>query len=365
MKPAIRVMAGLLACLPGALPAQEFQLHGYLDLRLPMSNGDETSWLDGALGKARFGADDATRLRLGAAELSAAWQITPALLAVANLQANPETSPNLGLLDAYLRYRSVSTTPGRGSARLGAFFPPISLENESVGWTSRWTLSPSAINTWVSEELRNVGAEFRLERRGAHGKLEFGIAGFQHNDPAGELLATRGWALGDVTSPLSARLREPDVLSSVVFSPAPLHYRPFEENDGRIGWQADLDWHAPGGGRLLLLRYDNRGDPESFGMQDGRRVFSWKTRFWSFGALKPVGRLTLIGQLMDGDTAFEPVPGLYLDTKLHAGYLLAGWDCGDWRPAVRFDMFSLRQTPDFLPAPLSEHGNAWTVAQVT
>ncbi|HEX7128441.1 MAG TPA: hypothetical protein VF217_00045, partial [Rhodanobacteraceae bacterium] len=33
-----------------------------------------------------------------------------------------------------------------------------------------------------------------------------------------------------------------------------------------------------------------------------------------------------------------------------------------WRPALRVDFFSLRQTPSSLPDPLGEHGNALTAA---
>jgi hypothetical protein len=353
--------AWMLFCLPGAAIAQDIQWHGYLDLRLQSYRGEDVSWIDGGLGKSRFGAGS-ENARFGGAALAATWQVTPSLLAVTDLQLNPETSPGLGVLDAYLRYRPVSTTPWRWSVRVGAFFPPISMENDGIAWTSRWTLTPSAIDTWVGEELRTFGAEFRLEHRGAYGTFGLGLAAFKNNDPAGELLAMRGWALGDVTSTLNSRLREPDVLAGLLGTAAPFRFDPFAENDGRVGWHGDLTWDAPGGGRLSLLRYDNRADPESFSLQGDRPVYSWHSKFWSLGGQWPVGDLVLIGQWMDGNTAFEPGPGFYLDTRLHAGYLLAGWDRGNWRPALRYDVFSLRLLPDFLPAPLSEHGPAWTVA---
>lgn len=351
----------LLACLPAVSVAQEFQLHGYLDARLQLNDSEDVSWLEGGLGKTRFGDDDSA-LQFGGAALAATWQITPELLAAADLQLNPETSPNLGLLDAYLRFRPVSTTPWRWSVRAGVFFPPISMENDGTAWTSRWTLTPSAINTWVGEELRDFGIEFRLEHRGKYGTLDIGATVFKNNDPAGELLAFRGWALSDVTTAINSSLREPDVLAGVVFSPAPLRFDPFSENDSRIGWHWDIRWESPGGGKVSLLRYDNRADPESFSDDRGRHVYSWHTKFWSLGAEWPIGNLVLIGQLMDGNTAFEPVEDLRLDTRFHAGFLLLGWDRGNWRPAIRLDMFSLRQLPEFLPRPLSEHGHAWTVA---
>lgn len=358
-------MTLILAGLSCAAAAQELQVHGYADVRLQLAAGDDVSWTEGGLGKARYGAgaagDDGS-LRFRSAAIAARWQIAPELFAFADLQLNSQTSPGLGVLEAYVRYRPVSTTPWRWSARLGAFFPPISLENDGIGWTSRWTLTPSAINSWVGEELRTFGAEMRLEHRGSRGTIDFGVAAFKHNDPAGELLASRGWALGDLTSAINTRLRQPDVYARVARASAPLYFEPFTETDGRIGWHADLAWRTPGGGKVALLRYDNRADPESFSIQDGRKVFSWHTKFWSLGAEMPIGEFVLIGQVMDGSTAFEPVQNLYLDTKLHAGYLLVGCDRGNWRPALRFDMFSLRQLPDSRPAPLSEHGHAWTAA---
>ena len=45
------------------------------------------------------------------------------------------------------------------SVKAGAFFPTISLENDDLGWTSPYTLTPSAINSWIGEELRTIGSE--------------------------------------------------------------------------------------------------------------------------------------------------------------------------------------------------------------
>ena len=353
-------LALVLATLPCVATAQDLHWHGYADARLQWNDGNDYSWTDGGLGKARFGGGDPALAVSGA--LSGSWQLSPSWIAVVDLQANPQTSPKLGVLDAYLRFRPVSTTPWRWSVRLGAFFPPISLENEGVGWTSLWTLTPSAINTWVGEELRSFGAEVRLERRGRYGTLDMGLTAFQHNDPAGELLAGRGWALGDVTSVIGSRIREPDVYAPLLESPVPAEYQPFRETDGRVGWHADASWQAPGGARMTLMRYDNRADPSSFYRRGEREVYSWRTKFWSGGAAVPLGDFVLIGQWMDGSTVIEPAPGFVLDTRLKAWFALAGWGHGRWRPALRFDHFQTRQLPDFLSDPLSEQGHAWTAA---
>ena len=361
MKPQYTLAIAILSLvLPGVAKAQDFQLHGFLDLRA-VSPSRETSWDDGGLGKSRYGSGDGG-LNAGGALLNASWQITPALSAIADAQYQPDESPHLDVLDAYLRYRPASTTPWRWSVKAGAFFAPISLENEGIGWTSVWTLTPSAINSWVGEELRTIGGEFDLEHRGAANTFQAGFALFGSNDPAGELLATRGWSLSDLTSGLRASVREPDVYAPSVAIAAPVEYRPFDEIDHRPGWYADASWESPTYGKVVLLRYDNRADPTRFEHYDQREVFAWHTRFWSLGARTRVSDIALIAQVMDGDTAFEPEPALYIDTHFDAAYLLAGWERGAWRPALRLDFFSLRQTPASLPLPLSEHGHALTAA---
>lgn len=351
----------LLLAAAASGTTSDFGLDGYLDLRLQANTSDEVSWLDGGLGKARHGAGDEP-FQFGSGAVTLRWTPTPALLAVVDLQANPRLSPDIGVLEAYLRYRPVSTTAWRGSVRAGAFFPPVSLENVGVGWTSPWTLTPSAINSWVGEELRNIGVEARAEHRGSAGTLEVGLAAFRRNDPAGELLATRGWALGDLTSALGSRLRQPDVHAVAARGDIPLDFEPFVENDGRTGWQADVAWRTPAGQHFTLTHYDNRADPESFERDGTRKVFSWRTRFTGAGAELARGPVLLLTQLMTGSTAFEPRPGNYLETRFHAGYLLVGWVHGNWSPALRFDAFSTRREPDSASASLSEHGHAWTAA---
>lgn len=362
MKPWLPVLLPvlLLACIASPARAQSVEWRGYLDLRIaaPASTQD---WNDGGLGKTRFGGDAGLAVAPTAA-LAAAFQVTPQWLASAQLQYQSEQRQPLDLIDAWLRYRPVSTTPWRWSARAGIMFPPVSLENGGIGWTSRWTLTPSAINSWVGEELRGTGAEVRLEHRAPGATWSALASVFGRNDPAGDLLASRGWALGDLTSGANAILREPDVYAPRARAPVPVLFRPFEEIDHRVGWYAGIDREGADGSRFALLRYDNRGDPSRWQWYADRKVFAWRTRFWSMGAKAQVGDIELLAQAMDGSTAFEPQPGLLLDTKLSSAYLLAGWDRGAWQPALRIDLFRLRQLPETLEAPLSEHGNALTAA---
>lgn len=359
---AVLMAAGAL----GQAQAQSLAAHGYLDLRVAAPS-DNQDWSDGGLGKTRFGDANGDGLLLApTGALALAWQATPALLASAQVQYQPEQRHELDVLEAWVRYRPVSTTPWRWSLKAGVFFPPISLENDNIGWTSRWTLSPSAINNWVGEEFRATGLEFRLERRAMAGEWHAVAGLFGRNDPAGELLAARGWALGDLTSGANAILRQPDVYAATARAPVPVLFRPFVEIDDRVGWYAGIGRDGAGGGGFSLLRYDNRGNPRAWEAYAGRRVFVWHTRFWSLGGKARIGDIELLAQAMDGGTAFEPRPGMYLDTRFSSAYLLAARDRGRWQPALRLDWFRTEQlsppTGDPLDDPLDEHGHALTAA---
>jgi hypothetical protein len=339
--------------------AQDAALHGFVDCRL-VDTPQQISWNEGGFGKARYGAGD-QGFSCAAAALIGTWQVTPELLALADLQYQDSDHDALTLVEAYLRYRPVSTTAWRWSLKLGEFFPPISLENDAIGWTSRWTLTPSAINSWVGEELRTIGAEARLEWRGQGQTVEGNFAVFRSNDPAGELLAARGWSLSDLTSGLGSQVREPDGYALGSETNLPLRFNPFMENDRRVGWYAGLDWRAPAYGRLSLLRYDNRADPASHS-NGVSPVFSWHTDFYSLGGETRLGDAVLIAQAMRGTTEIAPSPTFSTNTDFHAAYVLLGWDRGAWRPALRLDRFVTDQVPITINDRTRERGHAITAA---
>ncbi|WP_133477965.1 hypothetical protein [Cognatilysobacter segetis] len=356
----IAACALLAVLVAGHASAQALQLHGFVDLRAVSMHGDDDRWVGGGLGKAR--TDAANDGLTGGGALVADWQATPSLLATASAQYVPGSSHPLDVIDASLRWRPVSTTPWRASLKAGMFFAPVSLENDALGWTSPYTLTPSAIDTWVGEELRTFGAEGRLEHRGMRGTLAAGLGLFAKNDPAGELLATRGWAMHDLVTGLDARLREPDAFAPGIGTTAPVYFRPFLEIDHRLGAYALLDWRTPAQDRATLLVYDNRADPTRDVDYAGRELYAWRTRFWSAGGQRRFGEYALLAQLMRGSTIVEPAPGLRLDTHFAAGYLMAAREAGRWRPAARVDLFRTARTPALEPATGDEHGRALTLA---
>lgn len=81
---------------------------------------------------------------------------------------------------------------------MGGFYPQLSLENPDMGWLSAYNYTNSAINSWVGEELRTLGVEATIKRpaRNFNSAHSFSLVGatFKGNDPAGTLLAWRGFA---------------------------------------------------------------------------------------------------------------------------------------------------------------------------
>ena len=73
----------------------------------------------------------------------------------------------------------------------------VSLENDGVAWSPTRTLTASALNSWIGEEVRVTGLEASLELFLPTADLALTGAVFGGNDPCGSLLAWRGWAVGD------------------------------------------------------------------------------------------------------------------------------------------------------------------------
>ncbi|HET6633377.1 MAG TPA: hypothetical protein VFG73_11835 [Rhodanobacteraceae bacterium] len=350
--------AGVALLLPAAASAQNLALHAYADARWVAAPA-QRSWLHGGFGKTRYGAGD-DGWHFGGGGVAAAWQATPSLLALAEVQVEP--GGDVEVLEAWLRYRPVSITRWRWSVLAGTFFPPVSLENDAVGWTSSWTLTPSAINSWIGEELRSTGAEAQVEWRGVLQTFALRASVFEGNDPTGNLLAVRGWSLSDRSFGLGGRVPDPDVVTVAHGGHPPGRYDPFESIGACCGWYADLEWHPRGRGELRLMRYDNRADPSIFTRADHMPMYAWHTWFWSLGGKLRQGPLTWIAQAMDGDTVVAFRPDRPRVTGFRSAFVMAAWNRGHWRPALRIEHFSTSDPAAADGSAQGEHGNAVTFA---
>ena len=349
------LIAAMAAWLPGAVRAQDVTGGGFVDFRLSNS-GAERAPIDGGSGKTRFG-DDGNALHLAEATLYGTAQLSEDIILFGDLRYEPSQRSAVDLIEAYLRYRPLSLSPWRWSVKAGAFFPPISEENSSAGWTSPWTLTPSAINSWIGQELRTIGAEAKIEWRGESDRIEAVASLFGWNDVAGVTMAEGGWVMTDRITGLFDRQRLPNATATPA-RPGAAWREPFTEIDNKPGYYGGISWRHEDWGRLSLLYYDNEADPHAFAHE-----FAWHTRFFSAGLNSGLGDVTLLAQAMAGTTTIDFSGIQAYDTDFQSAYLLLGYRIGpDWRVAARADVFATETNDDDPNSRLSEHGIAETVA---
>jgi hypothetical protein len=332
--------------------SDDLTISGYVDLR-GVAPTSQASWVKGGLGKFRYGGK-----QYGGAEgvLQAELKLDDVLHAVTVLRAEPETPSIVDALETYLRYDDSGAHDLSWSVKAGVFFPTISLENDDLGWTSPYTLTPSAINSWIGEELRTVGSEGTLRWQSDLGTVSLIGALLCCNDQSGTLIADRGWSMSDRPTGLFERVREPDATLRIFRAPIPGRTGMFGEIDGQVGWYLGGVWQIPGIAKLTVTRYDNQGEPAAATARD----FAWRTKFWSFGARTQYGPLVLIAQQLSGYTEIE-VRGVEAATKYQSGFLLASYDMDDVRFGVREDLFQTRRV-GATNATWSEDGDATTGA---
>jgi hypothetical protein len=327
--------AAALALLP-AIAGAEGQLDLSVDLRLVASDG-RTSYLDGGLGKLRFD-EDHDGLQIG--RVRAAWSqpIGESLnLHVDSSLWRFDDHNAIDLTEAYLEYRPVPQAGWRSRVKLGAFYAPVSLEHRAAGWTNPYLIGSSAVNTWVGEELRTIGAEYEVEWLGTRSgrDFDFGLTAaiYGFNDPAGVLVASRGWALHDRQTGLFGRVGESGDY------PVPGRVL-FEEIDDRIGYYVGARLRYLDRVELRYLHYDNRADPAAYdaGIDD----YAWLTYFDSVGLrAESAGGWTLIGQWLGGATSI--LENSAAEWKYDSTFVLLSKAFGRHRVSARADWFDVNQ----------------------
>jgi hypothetical protein len=342
------VVALALACLWSTLatsPARALQsdFDASIDVRA-VSVSSPTSFLHGGGGTLRYdGSHDG--LQLGSVRLAWRGDFTDTLRLTAESVAYGDHDVHaLDLTELVLSWRPVPRNEWRSELKVGAFYPPVSLEHRMRGWRSPYTLSASALNTWVGEELRTIGVEYDGDwlRQGSGHGWNLGVTGalYGWNDSAGVVMGKRGWAMHDRQTTLFGKLGTP---GAGIIDGRTLFYR---DLDGKPGYYGGLTGNWRGELELRALHYDNRADPYTFApaINDG----GWHTAFDSFGARwSPDEHWTLIAQQLRGTTEFgrlAPPGGPENYWKFDASYVLASWQHGAERFSARYDDFAMRQT---------------------
>jgi len=327
-------------------------LSGLLDLRLAAAGG-ETSWIDGRVGKARFG-DGHQGLRLGEAALVWNPRVSDTLSAVVVGESQDGQRHLIDLGEGYLAYRSPPRASLRLSARAGVFYPPISLEHDGLDWSVPETVTPSAINTWVAEETKVVGVEATLRRSLAGQAFSFTAAAFRNGDTSGTELTFRGWTLHDIKSPVFGRLPLPPLSAAMARRQAP-STTPLAEIDGRLGYYGRVEWRPSPVLAFDLFRYENEGDRTSV---DDNREWSWETRFWNLGMRLDLDAVTMKAQIMTGETlmGYSNASGVWADMGFEAAYVSASKGLGPGSATVRYDHFSTTDRTNKATDNNAEHG---------
>lgn len=361
-KAALAVMSVVLASAGAArAEADLFSRHtfsGLVDLRLAAADG-ERSWLDGGVGKARFG-DGHQGPRLGEAALVWNPRLSDTVTAVLVAASQDGQRHLVDLGEGYLAYRSRPGSALRVSARAGVFYPPISLEHDGLEWSVPDTITPSAINSWVAEETKVVGLEATIRRGLAGQTFSLTAGGFKNGDTSGTELTFRGWALHDVKSPVFGRFPLPPLSPAMARRQAP-STTPLAEIDGNIGYYGRIEWRPSSRLAFDLFGYDNAGDRISV---DSNREWSWETRFWNLGVRLDLDAVSVKAQAMTGETLMgrSNANGIWADVGFEAAYVSATRMLGPGSATARYDRFSTTDRTNKATDNNAEHGWSSLVA---
>jgi hypothetical protein len=325
-------------------------LRGLLDVRL-VNGGPAASWTDRGPGKMRYGGSPtdngfgrATRLVLSQAALQIGALLPWDVRARAQLNIEPDIAGNYRpwLIEATLRKEWGAANRGWG-LQGGAMNVPFSLENTGPAWTPAYTISASALNSWLWEDISLAGAEgegWYVTRSGL--RLGALVGAGYGGDQIGRILALRGWVMGDTLAGINGDLALPGRNDRTSI---------FNDRDHRAAvysWLSVGDAGEIASARLGVI--DNRGDESSPGV--------WHTHFTTVGmVLHPYRRIDVLTQYLEG-TARVRSPAN--DSAMSAFYALVSYHSLRQRVSVRYDSFRVHDL-DGGPST-NEHGHAVTTA---
>jgi hypothetical protein len=342
----IATFAFLFACAASA-QQQTFTLDGFLTAR-GVDADKRPSWLEHGLGRFDASGNDGFAI----AQLGADW--TPSehfdahVSGIARREPSSFGGKRAGLTEAY-----VDASAGGFQLRVGQFFLPASRENKQALWTSPYTLTWSALNTWIGEEFRPAGADLQW-------RSEFywtvGATAFRDNDTSGALLAWRGWAMGSRLTVYDEGLPLPPLPD---FPKQGADTRPFEHDlDGRLGVAGRIRFTLPERANVQLTHVDNRGDRKLYGDE-----YSWQTRFDTLsGEIGTTSPTTVAAEYMWGKTGMGFAPNPHVQSDFHAGYALLSHKIDRNRFTARIETFGVIDRAHASSEIYDDHGHAWTLA---
>jgi hypothetical protein len=338
-------------------------LSGSADVRTIAANG-ERSWERGDFGKLRYG--DEAGPRLGNADL--VWQpkFGWVLSATVTASALGGPRPEAGMSEAFFTVRPRLAGSTRAWARIGFVWAPASLEHEGADWHVAETVTPSAINSWIGEEVRPLAAEANLDFAAGDGRMTATAAMFTANDTAGALLALRGWALHDRKTLIGHAQPIPPLSKALAFVQPRYTHPTLYLGEGfarRPGYYLKLAWAPAAPFRVEAFRYVNRADPEDF---NAELEWGWDTQFNQVAGELHFDQATAIKvQALAGRSrmGFTNAAGrIWVDSSFRSAFGLLTRHFSRGGAALRGEVFETTQRGRLVTAQDSEKGWAATLA---
>jgi hypothetical protein len=349
-----RVFGATLLCAMAMAGARATEWDASLDLRLVGADAP-TSVPDGGLGVLRYG-NNRDGLQLGRARLALSQDFGELLTFKADASAWGQHDRNpIDFTEAYLQLHPYPWGDWRARVKLGAFYAPMSLENRADGWESPYTLSSSAMDSWVAQELRTIGAEFKLEWLGTHSGHDFDVTAafgvYGWNEAAGAAIANSGFTITDWQGTLLGRVGRPNSLVGEIDE--------YHQFDNRVGTYVGLEVHYLDRVTLEGLHYDNHADPAID--DEVTNIYAWQTQFNTVGLRAETDAgWTAIVQWMAGTTYVDPEEFGLLRWDFVTRYVLISKRSARNTLSARYDDFTVNAKQAY---PLGDQGgHALTLA---
>ena len=315
-------IATLLLGLASPAFSQAFQMHGVLTTREIRVQADDAGWIDGGVGP--FDVGGHRTLNQLQAQLGFDW--TPArwlLVHADGLARNGRLAgagDKAGVVQAY-----VDLFNEHWRLRAGHFWLPTSRENIDPLWNSRYTITYSALNTWVGEEVRPIGADLQFA---PNFYVTLGVTAFRDNDTMGTVLAERGWTLGN-------RLT---VFNEVIPLPVDSTHPFGRDLDGKNGYAERIRAQIPERASIQFVHVDNNA---TIGRGEAPNE-PWRTRYDTVGAtLGTTTPTTLSAEWAKGSTTVGFTGGTFR-VAFNAAYLLLSHKRGADRLTARIERYETR-----------------------
>jgi hypothetical protein len=305
-------------------------LRALLDLRIARGPA-VSSWTDRGNGRMRYGGrstadgfERTTRFALAQLAIQGGASLPWGLRAQAQINVQPDIADDYApqLTEAIVRKEWQEQGTGWG-LQAGLMSAPFSLERVGPAWTPEYSISSSALDSWLWEEISLAGVEGEWWHEPRNGPRLGVVMGLGYGpDQLGRLLALRGWAMGDGISGLNSDLPLPNGTRTDIFDERdhrPAAYTLISVSDRRER------------GALKLGYFDNRGDQSMKGV--------WHTRFTTAGAvLHPAPGIDVVMQYLSGKALVRDTLN---DSSLRAFYALVSYRRRSHRYSVRYDEFRI------------------------